>query len=367
MSGSFEDRLTGWLRQFAAGAGGEAIGDDAAFLPAGGPWAWTTDTQIEGVHFQPGLSPQLLARRLLAVNLSDLAAVGAIPRYALLALAAPRGFDHRAFFRAFVAACKAHDLHLVGGDLATSPTWTAALTLVGEPAAKRWVERRGARPGDRLWVGGTLGESALGCHLLALGARPKGRAIELPASLLSRSPPSPRLLKAARRAVRRHLAPRPQLSLGSWLAKRTRSAAIDLSDGLSLDLHRLCRASQVGAVLDHRTLPTAADFKPLCQRLGLNSLDLMLAGGEDYVLLFTLPPRVRPPREFFPAARSIGVLSEQRPLRLAIDGKLHPIEERGWDHLGYEDRPATQRKSPPREKRVGSDPSIVSKATPAAS
>ncbi len=329
MNGNNEDRLTGWLRHLAAGAGGEHIGDDAAFLPAGGPWALTTDTQIEGVHFHSGLPPATLARRLLAVNLSDLAAVGANPRYALLALAAPRGFDHRTFFRAFVAGCKTHHLQLVGGDLATGPTWTAALTLAGEPVAKRWVERRGARPGDRLWVGGTLGESALGFNLVLRGARPEGRAIRLP----KRVPADPRWQRAARRAVRRHLAPHPQLALGSWLARRSERSAIDLSDGLSQDLHRLCRASQVGAIIDHHALPQAAEFEPLCQRLGLDPVDLMLAGGEDYVLLFTLAPRVRPPKNLFPAARPIGVITSERDLQLVVNGRPEPLEERGWDHL----------------------------------
>ena len=332
MKRSGEDQLTDWLRRLAGGAGGGYIGDDAAFLATGGPWAMTVDTQIEGVHFQPGLPPAMLARRLLAVNLSDLAAVGARPRYALLALAAPRGFDHRGFFRAFVASCKTHGLQLVGGDLATSPTWTAALTLAGEPVAKHWVQRSGARPGDRIWVGGTLGQSALGCHLLAHGARPAGqagRAIRLPGEF----PSQPRWQQAARQAIRRHLAPRPQLALGGWLAQRPVRSAIDLSDGLSPDLHRLCRASQVGAILDCAALPRPMNFEPLCQQLSLDPVELMLAGGEDYVLLFTLPRRARPPKKLFPKATPIGVITADRALYLDANGTQKPLGERGWDHL----------------------------------
>ena len=324
-----EDQLTDWLRRLAAGAGGDYIGDDAAFLPAGGPWAMTVDTQIEGVHFQSGLPPARLARRLLAVNLSDLAAVGARARYALLALAAPRGFDHRGFFRAFVASCKTHGLQLVGGDLATSPTWSAALTLVGEPVAKRWVQRSGARPGDRIWVGGTLGQSALGCHLLARGARPEGRAIRLPDEF----PDRPRWQQAARQAIRRHLAPQPQMALGGWLAQRPERSAIDLSDGLSQDLHRLCRASQVGAIVDRAHLPRPAGFELLCQQLSLDPVELMLAGGEDYVLLFTLPRRTRPPKKLFPKATPIGFITAGRSLYLDSNGTRERLEERGWDHL----------------------------------
>src|SRR6185436_12693499 len=124
----------------------------------------TTDSQIEGVHFPPGLDPALVARRLLAVNLSDLAAMGAEPRHAFLALAAPPGFAHRRFFRALLAACRLQGVELAGGDLARDPHHVhAVLTLLGtRPAAGRWLRRDGARPGHRLWHGGTVGESAAG-------------------------------------------------------------------------------------------------------------------------------------------------------------------------------------------------------------
>ena len=334
-----EDQLTGWLRNLARGAGGERIGDDAAFLPAGGPWAVTTDTQIEGVHFHPGLDPRVLARRLLAVNLSDLAAVGARPRFALLALAASQSFEHRAFFRAFVDACRKNDVELVGGDLATSPTWTAALTLAGEPTGRSWLKRSSATPGDALWLGGTVGESAAGLALLSQGAQIEGRRVELPSSWHSASPA---LQSAAKRAIRRHLAPRPQLELGAWLARRgattnkknrQTSAAIDLSDGLSRDLHRLCAASGVGAILDEKLIPTSKHFQALCQKLGLTPDALTFGGGEDYVLLFTLPPRTRPNAGRFPGAVKIGQITSGREVALQRSDRLVPIENKGWDHL----------------------------------
>lgn len=325
-----EDRVTGWLRRHAAGAGGERIGDDAAFLPAGGPWAVTVDSQIEGTHFQPGLPLPVIARRLLAVNLSDLAAVGARPRYGLLALAAPPGFAHRTFLRAFVAACRRYRLELVGGDLARGPVISASLTLAGEPVARRWVERRGATPGDGLWLAGTLGESAAGQRLLADGARLEGRAVRLPAGWRRAAT---RLKTAARRAVRRHLAPTPQLELGAWLAHRARRAAIDLSDGLAKDLARLCSASGVGAVVDPAALPTPAHFVELSDRLDADPLQLALSGGEDYLLLFTLAPRVRPPEKLFPAARKIGVITAEAGLQIERQGTKAVLSPDGWDHL----------------------------------
>src|SRR6185295_17407006 len=139
-------------------------------LRLGGEWALTVDSQIEGTHFLAGLDPAVVARRLLAVNVSDLAAVGAVPAYGLLALSAPPGFDHRRFFRALGAQAKRYGIALGGGDLARAPIVVASLTLLGRRRAARWLRRDTARPGDALWIGGTLGESALGRLLLERGA-----------------------------------------------------------------------------------------------------------------------------------------------------------------------------------------------------
>jgi len=325
---SGEDELIAWLRRAARGAGGEAIGDDAAFLPPGGPWAVTVDTQIEGVHFLPGLAPERLARRLLAVNLSDLAAVGAEPRWAVLALAVPPGFACRPFFRALLKACRGHGLRLVGGDLARGERLSAVLTLAGERVpGGRWVTRTGGRAGDGLWLGGRVGESALGRHLLARGAAWEGRGVTLP-------PPfeAPRsLAAAARRAVRRHLAPKPQLELGRWLAGRPRAAALDVSDGLAIDLHRLCRQSGVGGRIEARALAFPAALDALARRLGQSPLDLALAGGEDYVLLFALPAGEQPPPAFH--SFQIGELTSGPGLLIEGEDGIEALAARGWDHL----------------------------------
>lgn len=205
-----EDELIAWLRRYSARGGRQWIGDDAAILPAES-LAVTTDTQIEGVHFLRGLDPAIVARRLLAVNLSDLAATGANPRYALLALAAPAGFDHARFFRALVAKMRHYGMELVGGDLAKSSCVTAVLTVFGSRyESGRWLGRGHAEKGDHLWLGGCVGESAAGARLLGRGAALVGRQVRLPESFAA-----PRsVLAAARRAVRRHLEPRPQLDLG---------------------------------------------------------------------------------------------------------------------------------------------------------
>ncbi len=339
---SGEDRLLAWLREQP---GTELLGDDVALLPppgAAGPWRASVDSQIDGVHVPPGLDPAILARRLLQVNLSDLAASGGLPAaapdgppaaWALVALSAPPGFDRRAFFEALLDECAATGVRLAGGDLARSPTATATLTLLAPlPPGARALHRRGARPGDRLWVGGTLGESGAGRLLLARGARLAAEATEGSVALPEAVSRPAALARAARRAVVRHVRPRAQLALGGWLAGRRRTAAaMDLSDGLARDLPRLAAASGVGARVAAGALPFAEGFGALCAALGQDAVDLALAGGEDYVLLFSLPPGEAPPAGF--GCTEIGEATEDRELVLVRDGTPCPWPESGWDHL----------------------------------
>ena len=310
-----EDRLIDWLsRRIRRQSDGTRIGDDAAVLPPGS-FAVTVDHQIEGVHFPTGLDPAIVARRLLAVNLSDLAASGAVPRYAFLALAAPPGFDHRRFFVSILASCRKFGVELAGGDLAKNPDrFSASLTLMGTKAGRRWVERSGARPGHALWLGGTIGESAAGRLLIERGGWREGD----PSSLRA----------AARRAARRHLEPRPQLALGRWLSDQKQGGGMDVSDGLARDLHRLCRASGVGAEIDEAALPFSTRFHDLCGMIEADPLALALGGGEDYVLLFTLPEGIEPP-----AGHRIGTVSKGRRLTITREGKRSALPDVGWDHL----------------------------------
>jgi len=323
-----EDRLIAWLRGTLGPPGGKLVGDDAAMLRLDGEWALTADSQIEGTHFVRGLDPAAVARRLLAVNLSDLAAVGAAPAYALLALAAPPGFDHRRFLRAFAGAARAAGVVLAGGDLARAPQVVATLALLGRRRPRgRFLRRDEARAGDALWAGGTLGESALGHLLLARGARLDGRRVTLPAPFAGGS-----LAAAATAAVRRHLLPAPQLALSAELARRRRASCIDVSDGLAKDLSRLCAASGVGAVVEAAALPFAPRTVELARALRADAEALALSGGEDYVLLFTLPARARPPR----GCHRIGGIDDGNGVRLRREGGEVPLRASGWDHLAPE-------------------------------
>ncbi|MDE2688968.1 MAG: thiamine-phosphate kinase [Acidobacteriota bacterium] len=325
-----EDRLIAWLAGYAGA--GDRIGDDAVLLTLGErQYAFSVDTQRAGVHIPIDLDPAVAARRLLAVSLSDLAATGAVPRWMLVALGIDEEHAARRFLAALVRAGRRYEVELIGGDTAR-PTTTgrldASLTVVGEiPEGGSPLTRDAARADDGLWIGGPVGESALGLELVRLGARIAGRRANLPEGLTDgRS-------RVASRVLRRHLEPRPQLELGLVLGRRSPvGAAIDVSDGLATDAARLCRRSGVGCELEEGALALRADARHLAHHVGRDPLELVLAGGEDYVLLFTLPPDA----DFrHPRCRPVGRITAQPGLRLRrVDGTLEPLPGGGWDHLG---------------------------------
>lgn len=329
-----EDQLISWLKERLNRTGVEdRIGDDAAVLPAGGPWVTTMDTQIEGVHFRSGLDPSILARRLWAVNASDIAAMGADPCHAFLSLSAPQNFDRKRFFEAFLEACGPSGTELAGGDLSSHPSICVVLTLIGRSdSGRRFLRRDEARPGHDLWLGDTsLGESALGLEWVLRGASldtSDHQVIGLPRM-------APAAQETCERSVRRHLLPEPQLGLGRLLSKRTRGAAMDISDGLSKDLHRLCRASGVGAVVHLDRLVEPQGWSEIRHLLGKDAprwLDLALGGGEDYILCFTLPTGEPPPSDF--SCLKIGSIRAVKEI-VAVDrdGASAPLPVSGWDHL----------------------------------
>jgi thiamine-monophosphate kinase len=315
--GDGEDALLAGLRRRLARRGHDRLGDDAALLPGGGAsWAVTVDQQIEGVHFPPDTPAARWARRLVAVCLSDVAAMGGRPLYAFLALQAAAGLDVRVALEAVADACAAHGTELAGGDIAADRRSGATLTVLARlVAGGRWLRRSAARPEDSLWLGGPVGWSRLGRDL-----QEPGTLEALPEALRRRG----------RDALRIHRRPAPQLALGQALSRRPRCAAIDVSDGLALDLHRLCLESGVGATIvrDHLPVPPAE----LAGALGHDALDCALHGGEDYVLLFALPSDRPPPRGH--RAVHIGTVTRRRGLRLVgRDGRATPLPPGGWDHL----------------------------------
>ena len=252
------------------------IGDDCAVLepPSGRPLLATTDLLIEDVHFRRTYAaPADIGWKALAVNLSDIAAMGGRPRWALVALACPASTDIEeveAFYEAAWGLAGEHGVTVVGGDTSSSPSgWIVNITLLGE-ATGAPVLRSTARVGDILAVTGPLGRSAAGLALLASGTIPAGL--------------DPADAADVRRA---HLRPEPRLREGRWLAEAGGvTAMIDLSDGLVTDIGHLAEESMVGARIDIDRLPLAAAALRVAAARGADARAWATGGGEDYELLF---------------------------------------------------------------------------------
>ena len=265
------------------------IGDDAAVISqaCGREMVITTDLLVEEIDFRRDtIPPHLLGHKALAVSLSDIAAMGARPRWSLLSLGVPREiWDSRFvedFYEGFFALAERAGVTLVGGDVSRTPERVVVDSiLLGETANGRAVLRSTARPGDHIFVTGTLGGAAAGLRLLERGAR-----------LKKRGPIRARRELEIERLLLRQLRPEARVGWGATLgAERLASAMIDLSDGLSSDLAHLCRESRVGARIEARRLPVNPAIESICGRRDSGALGLALHGGEDFELLFTVSPR----------------------------------------------------------------------------
>ncbi len=255
----------------------KAIGDDCAILAPepGYQLAVTTDTLVEGVHFDLAyFTPYLLGRKTAAVNLSDLASMGAQPKWAVLNLAVKKGCT-KDFWLAFIDGLLSR-LHpagaaLVGGDTVSSHEFlTITLTLIGEIKPGTAMTRSGAGHGDIIFCSGYLGEAAAGLKILFEKRKTKWRS------------------KQFKSLIKRHLDPEPQLALGSALSHSGLvTACIDLSDGLATDLAHICRQSSVNAVITKDLLPVSRALKTAARELGISTTRLAISGGEDYTLLWT--------------------------------------------------------------------------------
>ena len=263
----------------------KGIGDDAAVISIpSGDWAvLTTDLLAEDVHFD--LRTAALASvgyRAAMANLSDVAAMGATPRFLLVSIAIPpslRTADVTQLYRGLMKACDGYDVRLIGGDTSASRQGLfLSITLLGTTTSGQALFRHGANVGDNLYVTGTLGDSLAGLQLLTNRRR---------------TTRSPRLRAADRRfLVNRHLHPTARVQEGLWLNQsRLATSAIDLSDGLSGDLRHICENSQVGAAINVAALPLSPACLAYAETQEIDPTTLALAGGEDYELLFTVAPR----------------------------------------------------------------------------
>jgi len=320
-----EFQLIERIRQHATAGIGvrRGIGDDAAVveLPAGHRLLTSTDMLIEGVHFRlDWTSYEDLGHKAVAVNLSDIAAMGGTARYLYIGLACPGETeleDINAFLDGALAEAKEYNVTLVGGDTCRSPgPWIISVTVEGSAPEGQDIGRDGARPGDLVMVTGTLGDSALALHCLD-----KGEAAD------------PTLLA-------RHHRPKARVEFGRLLGNhQVASAMIDLSDGLAGDLEHILQASRVDALIDESKLPLSGAFlESVKDAPELKALALL--GGEDYELLFTVAPEkagdaIRLAAQTNLVVTEIGRIEKGSGVLSLRDskGEVRPILVRGYDHF----------------------------------
>ena len=305
------------LRPLATAPGALGLVDDAALLDPrpGMQLVLTKDAMVAGVHFLEGDPPDQIARKLLRVNLSDLAAMGAAPLGYLLALARPRQIEDAwlaSFCEGLAADNAEFDISVLGGDTVSTPgPLTLSLTAIGEVPKGKALLRSGASPGDDIWVSGSLGDAALGLAVL------QGE-LEVAEPLRSH-------------LIDRYRLPRPRLTLGEAL-RGLAHAAIDISDGLLADLGHIVEISAVGAEI-------RIDLLPLSSPEPAGAQDAALSGGDDYELLFTAAPSRRDAIEGLAARLDlpitrIGQMRTAPGIRVldAAGAEVHP-DRTGWQHF----------------------------------
>lgn len=256
----------------------KGIGDDCAVFSSASETEWlvSADMLVEGVHFDSSWhEPYLLGRKTLAVNLSDIAAMGGAPQFVLLCLALPASCDENwasAFMDGFFSLLNEHNCTLIGGDTVSSDKLTVSVTVLGTSARGRAIGRNGATPGDCVYVSGALGSAAAGLYLLQNDeCIRKSKDGEF--SVL----------------IHEHLDPKPQLTLGRILEKTGLVSAMqDISDGIATDISHIATASGVAATIYEKDLPAHEQLIRLCSQRGLDQTAFQLRGGEDYQLIFTV-------------------------------------------------------------------------------
>jgi len=319
------------------------IGDDAAIVAPqrNAQTVLTTDAHIEGVHFERRFSaPADIGCRALAVNLSDLAAMGATPRWALLSLALPDALavDEVEGIADGVAILAAtHGVTVIGGNLTRSPgPLMIDITAVGEVRPRRALTRSGGRPGDELWISGTIGGAAAGLEMLR-----KFDRLELPATD-DRQPIDDRVAATAdrRECIARYLRPDPRVRLGLAIGQnKAARAAMDLSDGLADAVDQLATASGCGAEIDAATLPITPGARAWWEAAGVDAITAALSGGDDYELLFAVPRtwggRVRHARSRVadPPLTRIGVMTKDPGARVLLRNGARERLPGGFEHF----------------------------------
>jgi thiamine-monophosphate kinase len=315
-----------YFRPLASDPGTFALTDDAArFRPkAGEELVLTTDLLAEGVHFLAEDDAASIARKALRVNLSDLAAKGADPAGYLLAMALPKDWTEdwvRRFARGLKGDQEKYRIALLGGDTSRAAGGlTVVITAIGRVPKGKMVRRKGARPGDAVFVSGTIGDGALGLRLRlgSIDGAPAGRAVK--------------------HLLDRYLHPQPRTSLAPVL-RRFATSALDVSDGLVGDLAHICEESGVGATIEAAAVPLSRPATALVAT-DPSAMATVLTGGDDYEILATVPAESA--AAYAAAAEAVGVpvtrigvvtRGKGRPHVIGSDGAEVPLASSSWDHF----------------------------------
>lgn len=310
----------------------QGIGDDAAVYRVGDGRVHvvTTDALVEGVHFDRTFAPLgTLGYKAIAVNVSDVVAMNAEPRYATVALGLPNNVSVEAaevLYEGMAQACRQYGLAVVGGDVTAAERLFLSVTVIGEVAEEDVVYRRGAEPGDLLCVTGDLGSAAAGLKVLLAGREAfEGGAEEQPD------------LAPWSYAVQRHLAPQARLDrVRQWAEAGVRPhALIDISDGLASEVHHLCQAGGVGARIEAGLLPIHVQTFRAAERFDDQPPTYALYGGEDYELLFALPEAEadKLPEDTYAIVGTVTEAEEGVVLAMP-EGEAVPLEASGFQHFG---------------------------------
>ena len=298
------------------------VGDDCALLKVadGLALAISTDMLVEGTHFFAGADPRLLGHKALAVNLSDIAAMGADPRWVTLAIALPQADETwvAAFATGFFALADRFGVELIGGDTTRGPL-TLSLTILGTSPPGLALRRDGARAGDDIWISGSTGDAALAVAHRRGEIVLEGTALALCAQRLD--------------------APEPRVALGRAI-RAIATAAIDVSDGLVADLGHICERSRLGAELILAEVPRSAALGACADQARTRAA--LLAGGDDYELVFTAPPGDAGSIEAAAARVGVPVTRIGRMVAaaggqvqvLGPNGEVLSLEHPGFDHFG---------------------------------
>jgi thiamine-monophosphate kinase len=310
------------------------IGDDAAVLKcfAGTDVVISTDLLVEDIDFRRDTTrPELLGYKALAVSMSDIAAMGARPRFALISIGVPKDVwqsdSMDTFYQGFFQLADRYSVKLIGGDISRTPRRVVIDSIViGACLEGRELFRSGAKPGDQIYVTGFLGDAAAGLRLLDRGARLHPEASNYHEG------------NSVDHLLLRQLQPEPRVGWGILLGdERLASAMIDISDGLSSDLNHLCDESGVGALVEASSLPIDQVVTEICGRRALDPLMLALHGGEDFELLFTvnpenvskLPARV----DGVPITRIGEIKDRSEGVRISEGSRVWNLEPGGWEHF----------------------------------